>query len=462
MIKISEINPKSHINDKGQKYLTLTFGCQMNVRDSETISGLLEAAGFCPCTDLEEAQLVVLNTCSVRHSAENKVYGKLGELKKLKIRRPELLVAVGGCMSQLPEVRRRLKKLGVDIVFGTHNLHELPLLVDQALGGPGSVFKVWEEAGEVVEALPVVRKPGLTAFVNIMYGCNNYCSYCIVPYTRGRERSRRPGDILDEIQNLAAAGYQEVTLLGQNVNSYGRGLGETVDFADLLEAANQVSGIKRIRFTTSHPKDMTDKLIDAIGGLDKVCEHLHVPLQSGSNKILSAMNRGYTREHYLQLSERIRQRIPGVAITTDFIVGFPGESEEDFGDTMDMVEKVRFDAAFTFLYSQRSGTQAAEMKEQISPEDKRERLLRLNMAQYRIATEINLAREGKEEEVLVEGPSKTNALKLTGRTRSNRIVIFSGPESLIGHIIHVRITEARTFSLFGELSSTTGGPLDQA
>ncbi|HWP96347.1 MAG TPA: tRNA (N6-isopentenyl adenosine(37)-C2)-methylthiotransferase MiaB [Syntrophomonadaceae bacterium] len=443
--------------EKEKTYTLINYGCQMNVRDSETIAGLLEAVGFRPSTDLEETELVVLNTCSVRHSAENKVFGKLGELRKLKRRRPELLVAVGGCMSQLPEARKALKKLGVDIVFGTHNLHELPLLLEQAISDPGIVFRVWEDAGEVIESLPTVRKPGLSAFVNIMFGCDNYCSYCIVPYTRGRERSRKPADILEEIHSLVASGYQEVTLLGQNVNSYGRGLDEAIDFADLLEAANQVQGLTRIRFTTSHPKDMSDKLIDAIARLDKVCEHLHVPLQAGSNKILSAMNRGYTREHYLQLSQRIRQRIPGVAITTDFIVGFPGESEEDFLDTMDMAETVRFDAAFTFRYSQRSGTRAAEMKDQLSLEDKRERLLRLNQAQYRIATEINMALEGTEEEVLVEGPSKTNATKLTGRTRSNRIIIFSGPESLIGQIIHVRITEARTFSLFGELSSTTGG-----
>lgn len=434
-----------------KNYTILSYGCQMNVRDSETIAGLLEAAGYRPSPGLEESGLVVLNTCSVRHSAENKVFGKLGELKKLKKRHPEMLVALGGCMAQLPEIRVNLRKQGVDVVFGTHNIHELPMLIEEAVVGQQAAYRVWDKEGEIVESLPVVRRPGLSGFVNIMYGCDNYCSYCIVPFTRGRERSRRPHDIVEEVRQLADQGYGEITLLGQNVNSYGHSLHETVDFADLLQLVNGVSGIKRVRFTTSHPKDMSEKLICAIADLDKVCEHVHVPLQAGSNAVLKAMNRSYTKEHYWELSQRLRSRIPGVAITTDLIVGFPGESEEDFLDTLDMVQKVRFDAAFTFMYSRRSGTRAADMEELISIDEKRSRLLRLNSIQYKIASDLNREYEGKKVEVLVEGPSKTNPERLTSRTRTNRIVIFEGPQNLVGRIVEVTITEAKTFSMFGEL-----------
>lgn len=433
------------------KYFIITYGCQMNVRDSEIIAGLLEGMGFVAAQSLDDAGIIVFNTCSVRHSAENKVYGKLGEVLALKRKRPEILVAFGGCMAQLQEVRHKLKRSGVDVVFGTHNIHELPYLIEQARNDKKEVFQVWEQEGVVVEPLPSQRQSGLSAFVNIMYGCNNFCTYCIVPYTRGRERSRRPEDIIKEIKEIAELGYREVTLLGQNVNSYGRGLEQEVDFADLLAMASDVAGINRIRFTTSHPKDMSDKLIDSIAGLTKVCEHVHVPLQAGSNDILRRMNRHYTREHYLELTSKIRQRIPGVAITSDLIVGFPGESEQDFLDTLDIVEKVRFDAAFTFMYSVRSGTRAASMPDQVSQDEKKKRLQRLNEVQYQIAREINQTMEGSIKEVLVEGPSKTNPDKLSSRTRSNHIVIFSGPKDLIGQLINVRITEAKTFSLFGEV-----------
>jgi tRNA-2-methylthio-N6-dimethylallyladenosine synthase len=387
----------------------------------------------------------------VRHSAENKVYGKLGEISALKRRNPDLIIAFGGCMAQLPEVQARLKKIGVDVVFGTHNIHELPYLIEQARQSKTPVFQVWDQEGEVEENLPSVRRPGISAFVNIMYGCNNFCSYCIVPYTRGRERSRRSKDILKEVQELADQGYREVTLLGQNVNSYGKGLDEEIDFADLLAMTARVEGIDRVRFTTSHPKDMSDKLIDTIAGNPVICEHIHVPLQAGSNRILKRMNRGYTREHYLEITNRIRERIPGVAITSDLIVGFPGEEDEDFADTLDMVEKVRFDAAFTFMYSTRSGTRAAEFTDQVPLEVKKARLNQLNLVQYRIAREINQSLEGKVEEVLVEGPSKTDKTKLTSRTRTNRVVIIPGSEDLIGQIIPVRIVEGKSFSLFGEV-----------
>lgn len=440
------------INEGAQKtYTILTYGCQMNVRDSEIIAGMLEGIGYRYNSSVEDADLVVFNTCSVRHSAENKVFGKLGEIAVLKRKNPDLLVALGGCMAQLPELKPRLRKSGVDIVFGTHNIHELPFLVQEAADKRDSIYKVGDDNKEVIEYETSIRRPGISAFVNIMYGCNNFCSYCIVPHTRGREKSRQPDDIIEEINEIADLGYKEVTLLGQNVNSYGQGLDISVDFADLLSMVNQISGIERIRFTTSHPKDVSDKLIDAIAGLDKVCEHIHMPLQAGSDDVLKSMNRKYTRQHYWELAAKIRSRIPGVAITSDLIVGFPGETEEDFEQTLDMVRRVRFEAAFTFMYSIRSGTRAAVMENQVSLDEKRRRLTRLNQVQYGIADEVNQAMEAKVMEVLVEGTSKTNRQKMTGRTRTNQIVIFSGTEDLIGKQISVRITEAKTFSLFGEI-----------
>lgn len=432
------------------RYYILTYGCQMNVRDSEIIAGLLGGMGYIEAESMERADIIVFNTCSVRHSAENKVYGKLGEVLALKRKNPQLLVALGGCMAQLTEVREKIKKSGVDIVFGTHNIHELPYLIKESQLKKQAIYQVWEKEGMVIDPVPSHRRPGLSAFVNIMYGCNNFCTYCIVPYTRGRERSRKPEDILNEVKEIADLGYREITLLGQNVNSYGRGLAEKVDFADLLEMTATIPGIERLRFTTSHPKDMSDKLIDTIAQTPKVCEHVHVPLQAGSNDVLKRMNRKYTREHYLELANKIRQHIPGVAITTDLIVGFPGETEKDFLDTLDMVEKVRFDAAFTFMYSIRKGTRAASFPDQVSLEEKKKRLQRLNQVQYQIAQDNNKAMEGSIKEVLVEGVSKTNPDKLSARTRTNHIVIFSGSEDLIGQLINVRITEAKTFSLFGE------------
>ncbi len=437
------------------RYHILTYGCQMNVRDSEIISGLLVQKGYVEEPDAQNAELVVFNTCSVRHSAENKVYSKLGEYTKLKKTHPDMIVAFGGCMAQLPEVVKKVKKLGVDIVFGTHNLHELPYLIEELRETNKKVVKVWAQHGEVIEDLPSQRKAGLSAYVNIMYGCNNFCSYCIVPYTRGRERSRHPRDIMAEVGQLSRSGFKEVTFLGQNVNSFGKGLGDEYDFADLLMMTDKVAGLDRVRFMTSHPKDMSDKLLDTIAGGEKLCEHIHVPLQAGSNRVLQRMNRGYTREHYLELIGKMRDRIPGVAITSDLIVGFPGETEDDFEETLDMVEKVRFDAAFTFLYSIRSGTKAAGLDDQIDLVVKKSRLVRLNEFQYGIAAQLNHNLEGSIQEVLVEGPSKTDEGKLTARTRSNRIVIFSGPGDLIGKLINVKITKGKTFSLFGEIVQDT-------
>ncbi|NLN87745.1 MAG: tRNA (N6-isopentenyl adenosine(37)-C2)-methylthiotransferase MiaB, partial [Syntrophomonadaceae bacterium] len=407
--------------------------------------------GYMEQSRAEQADIIIFNTCSVRHSAENKVYGKLGEFIKLKRQKPELIVAFGGCMPQLPEVVTKVKRLGVDVVFGTHNLHELPHLIEEYRQQHRKIVRVWPDHGGVIEELPSHRREGISAFVNIMYGCNNFCSYCIVPYTRGRERSRHPRDIIHEVEQLAEEGFKEVTFLGQNVNSYGQGLTERYNFADLLKQANEIDGIARIRFTTSHPKDMSEELLDAIAVGGKLCEHIHVPLQAGSDHILKLMNRGYTRQHYLQLAQKMRERVPGVAITSDLIVGFPGETEEDFQATLDMVRQVRFDAAFTFLYSVRSGTRAAIMPGQIEPADKKNRLLRLNDLQYGIALDLNRSLEGTVEEVLVEGPSKTNPDNLTGRTRSNRIVIFKGSDELTGQMVNVQITTGKTFSLFGRL-----------
>ncbi|MGI5880441.1 MAG: tRNA (N6-isopentenyl adenosine(37)-C2)-methylthiotransferase MiaB [Syntrophomonadaceae bacterium] len=433
------------------KYHIYTYGCQMNVRDSEVIGGLLEDNGYEQASTPESADLILFNTCSVRHSAENKIYGKLGEINLLKRNNPELIVALGGCMAQLPDCRQKLKKIGVDVLFGTHNLHEVPFLVSKSRETGEKVWQVRDEEGREIEEFPANRKTGLSAFVNIMYGCNNFCSYCIVPYTRGRERSRKPEDIINEIQHLAEQGCREVTLLGQNVNSYGKTINQDTDFADLLGMVNGIDGIERIRFTTSHPKDMSDRLIETIAVYPKVCEHVHVPLQAGSNRILQKMNRKYTREHYLELVGKMRDRIPGIAITSDLIVGFPGESEEDFKDTLDMVNRVRFDAAFTFLYSPRQGTRAAELTDQIPIEIKKLRLNELMKVQYQIAKEINSSLEGSVQEVFVEGPSKTNAEKLMARTRTNRIVIISAAKDLIGQIINVRITEGKTFSLVGDV-----------
>ncbi len=440
-------------NDSIKKYIILTYGCQMNERDSETIAGMLEQNGYSEALSLEGADLIVVNTCSVRHSAENKVYGKLGQLKVLKTKHPNMRVALGGCMAQLPEVRTRLKKLGVDIVFGTHNIHELPEMLQESQGSKKPYVRVWEQAGQVVEDLPNKRIANSTAFVNIMYGCNNFCSYCIVPYVRGRERSRHPMKILDEIKLLVDNGVREVTLLGQNVNSYGRGLSDPIDFADLLVEVNKIDRLFRIRFMTSHPRDFNAKLTDTVAGLDRVCEHIHIPIQSGSDRILRAMNRGYTREDYLALTGNIRQRIPEVAITSDFIVGFPGEDEEDFAQTLDLVQRVEFDAAFTFIYSPRSGTQASTLDNQLPRTIKTDRLIRLNEELYGMALSKNRQLEKQTVEVLVEGPSKTNDKYLTGRTRTNRLVMFEGPESLIGELVMVRIIEAKTFNLWGEVNT---------
>jgi tRNA-2-methylthio-N6-dimethylallyladenosine synthase len=435
----------------GKKYYLRTYGCQMNERDSEVLEGYLEQMGYCPTESENEADVIILNTCCVREKAELKVFGKLGELKKLKDKNPDLIIGICGCMTQQDEVVEKLQKNApyVDMIFGTHNVHQLPEILAEAIESKEAVVQVWEKEGKIVEGLPSRRKDNLKAYVNISYGCNNFCTYCIVPYTRGRERSRKPDDILSEICKLADHGYLEVMLLGQNVNSYGKDFDKKFTFADLLKEVNKIPGIQRIRYMTSHPRDFNKELIHTIADCEKVCEHYHLPLQAGSNRILKRMNRGYTREHYLELVNEIKRIQPKAAITTDLIVGFPGETEKDFEDTLDMVKKVRFDSAYTFIYSPRKGTPAAKMEEQIEYEEKRKRLLRLNEVQNKIGLEINEELVGSKLEVLVEGFSKTDKNKLSGRTRTNKIVIFEGNEDLVGKFIDVKIEKAQTWNLIG-------------
>ncbi|WP_211292831.1 tRNA (N6-isopentenyl adenosine(37)-C2)-methylthiotransferase MiaB [Neomoorella humiferrea] len=426
----------------------------MNQRDSEMMADLLQAAGYEPVDDEAEAGLIILDTCCVREKAENKVYGKLGQIEKFKSANPDLVIAVAGCMVQQPGAAERIRQQApyVDLLLGTHNLAELPRLIEEVRKMRRPVVAVQGGEGPVVENLPRRRARGAQAFVTITYGCNNFCTYCIVPYVRGRERSRRPEDILKEIEDLVDQGVIEVTLLGQNVNSYGRDLENKVTFADLLTMVNAVAGLKRIRYVTSHPRDFTTELVETISRLEKVCEHVHLPVQAGSNRILELMHRGYTREQYLELVTNLRRHIPGIGLTTDLIVGFPGETEEDFQETLDLVAKVEFDNAFTFMFSPRKGTVAAGLPGQLPQEVKKERLKRLMELQNKISLAKNEALVGEVVEVLVEGPSKTDPSKLSGRTRTNKLVIFPGDAELTGRLVNVRLTKAQTWLLKGEIS----------
>lgn len=442
---------KERIKNKNLKYHIVTYGCQMNVHDSEKLAGMLHEMGYEETDEQMEANLILFNTCCVREHAEQRVYGNVGALRTLKQEDPNLIIGVCGCMMQQEEVAAEIVKKFpfVDIVFGTHNLHRFPQLLLQAMDSAHTVVEILNEEGEVIEGLPLQRSAGVSAWTTIMYGCNNFCSYCIVPYVRGRERSRKPEDIINEISDLADKGYKEVTLLGQNVNSYGKDLGEDYLFPDLLRDINKISGIERIRFMTSHPKDLSPELISAMAECEKVCEHLHLPVQAGSNRILKKMNRCYTREDYMDLVSKIREAIPNIALTTDVIVGFPGETEEDFLDTLDLMEKVRFDSAFTFMYSPRRGTPAAKMKEQIDESVKKDRLHRLIDLQTEIGKEINSAYKDKIVDVLVEGPSKNNKEMMSGRTRTNKLVNFNPSRECAGEIVKVKITNPRAWTLEG-------------
>lgn len=428
-----------------------TFGCQMNEHDSEVMAGMLMEKGFTPVKERKDADVAVINTCSVRENADKRFFGTLGQLKRRKTENPDFLVCVCGCMMQQQHVIDTIKAKypWVDIIFGTHNIHQFPALIDNALKEKQKQIEIWPDGGEIVEELPSKRLHQSKALLNIMFGCNNFCTYCIVPYTRGRERSRKPEEILREARELVADGVKEIMLLGQNVNSY-RGEGD-VDFADLLYQLNQIEGLARIRFMTSHPKDLSDKLIRAFQDCDKLCKNIHLPVQSGSSRILQAMNRHYTKEQYLHLVSRLREAVPGITLSTDIIVGFPGETEEDFAQTLDLVRQVGYDSAFTFLYSVRKGTPAEKYAEQIPEEVKHERFNRLVDSINAISAEKNAAYVGRIEKVLVEGPSKTGSRTFAGRTDGFKLVNFRGDETMVGKLVDVRITKSNTFSLEGEI-----------
>ncbi|MCH1962679.1 tRNA (N6-isopentenyl adenosine(37)-C2)-methylthiotransferase MiaB [Clostridium perfringens] len=430
-----------------------TYGCQMNEEDSEKLSGMLKSQGYERTENKEEASIIIFNTCCVRENAENKVFGNLGQLKQLKKKNPNLVIAICGCMMQQVGMADKVLKTFpyVDIIFGTHNAHKFPEYLHRVLQEGVQVKEILNKEEGIVEGLPIDRKSDVKAFVTIMYGCNNFCTYCIVPYVRGRERSRKSEDIIKEIEELVSQGYKEITLLGQNVNSYGKGLEEDIDFAGLLRKVNEVKGLERVRFMTSHPKDLSDDVIIAIKECDKLCEQVHLPVQSGSSRILKEMNRHYDREYYLDLVKKIKSEIPDVTLTTDIIIGFPGETEEDFLDTLSLCEEVGYDSAFTFIYSRRNHTPADKMENQIPDDIKHDRFNRLVEAINKKVVIKNKEYEGKVVEVLVEGPSKNDETKLTGRTRNGKLVNFAGDEKLVGELVNLKIVRAQPFSLIGEI-----------
>ncbi|MEA5025708.1 tRNA-2-methylthio-N(6)-dimethylallyladenosine synthase [bioreactor metagenome] len=434
-----------------KKVVTLAYGCQMSERDADTLTEISSQKGYVRSQELEQADLIIVNTCCVRESAENKILGKIGELKHLKEANPQLKIAISGCMVQQPGALERLRKRAphVDIWAGTHNIHEFQRLLEEA-EEKGKVAEVWEKPRETQESVLLAAKGKLKVYVNISYGCNNFCTYCIVPHVRGRERSRQPEEILAEIRALVETGCREVTLLGQNVNSYGQDLDRAYDFADLLEDVDSIDGLWRVRFMTSHPKDLSDKLIETIAAGTHLCEHIHLPFQAGSDEILKGMNRKYTREYYLSRIAQIKAIIPQVSLTTDIIVGFPGETEEDFEQTLALIRQVKYSQAFTFMYSKRSGTPAAQMAEQIPLDIKKRRLQQLITVQNAQSLAWRQEMIGKTYEVLVEGPSKSNPDRLTGRTRGYELVVFPGEPQLIGTLVQVLIQDANSWTLFGE------------
>lgn len=438
--------------DKKLKYFIETWGCQMNEEDSEKLSGGLKPLGHVRTESREEADIIVYNTCCVRENAEQKVDGNLGALKKLKKAHPEKIIAVTGCMMQQDGMAEKIitKFPYVDIIIGTHNAYKFTEYLGRALGGERPIVEIWDKEADIIEGAPIDRANSMKGFVTIMYGCNNFCTYCIVPHVRGRERSRASAEIIKEIEEMVAAGYKEVTLLGQNVNSYGKGLEEDINFAELLRRINKIEGIERVKFMTSHPKDLSEEVVDVIAEGEKLCESIHLPVQSGSSRILKKMNRHYTREQYLETIKKIKEKIPGVALTTDIIIGFPGETEEDFLDTLSLVKEVEYDSAFTFLYSKRSGTPADMMFDQVPEDVKKDRFNRLVAAVNEICAKKNKEYDGKTVEILVEGFSKNDETKLTGRTRTGKLVNFEGNKENIGKLVNVKITKANSFSLIGE------------
>ena len=432
-------------------FCVTTFGCQMNARDSEKLCGILEKIGYVEAAE-DEADFIIFNTCTVRENANMRVYGRLGQLKPRKKKNPHMMIGLCGCMMQEPEVVEKLKTSYryVDIIFGTHNIFKFAELIVTRFESQRMVIDIWKDTDKIVEDLPVERKYSFKSGVNIMFGCNNFCSYCIVPYVRGRERSREPKEIIREIERLAADGVVEIMLLGQNVNSYGKNLEQPMTFAQLLQEIEKVDGIERIRFMTSHPKDLSDDLIEVMKNSKKICKHLHLPLQSGSSRILKLMNRRYDKEHYLELVDKIRAAVPDIALTTDIIVGFPGETEEDFEETMDVVRKVRYDSAFTFIYSKRTGTPAAVMENQIPEDVIKARFDRLLKEVQTISAEKAGALTGQTLPVLIEEKNEQDASLVTGRLSNNSVVHLPGTEDMSGKIVDVKLLECKGFYYMGE------------
>ena len=439
--------------DRQPCFFIQNAGCQMNSLQTDTVAGIVKRMGYKEVEKEENADVVIYNTCTVRENANLKIYGHLGHLKSIKRHKPDMKIVLFGCMMQEPEVIEKIHKdySFVDLVFGTHNFHKFPELFYRSLNTEGQIIDVWKESDEIVEGMPSDRKYSFKTGVNIMFGCNNFCSYCIVPYVRGREKSREPEDIIEEITGLVADGGTEVMLLGQNVNSYGKTLEHPVTFARLLQRVEEIEGLKRIRFMTSHPKDLSDELIETMAKSKKVCHHLHLPMQSGSSRILKIMNRRYDKEKYLELVEKIRKAVPDISLTTDIIVGFPGETEEDFQDTLDVVEKSCFDTAFTFIYSKRSGTPAAKMENQVSEDVVKDRFDRLLSLVQEKGREASSRFEGTVQEILVEEESKEKGI-FTGRTQYNLLVHFPGCQDMLGKYVKVKLDICKGFYYMGTLA----------
>ena len=435
-------------------FCVTTFGCQMNARDSEKLTGILERIGYVEEPDEEKADFVIYNTCTVRENANQRVYGRLGQLGRIKKKNPHMMIALCGCMMQEPEVVEKLKKYRfVDLIFGTHNIFKFAELLATRMESGRTVIDIWKDTDKIVEDLPSERKYPFKSGVNIMFGCNNFCSYCIVPYVRGRERSRDPKAIIREIERLVADGVVEVMLLGQNVNSYGKTLEHPISFAELLQEIEKIDGLERIRFMTSHPKDLSDDLIRVMADSEKICRHLHLPVQSGSTRILEKMNRRYTKEGYLALVDRIKAAMPDISLTTDIIVGFPGETEEDFLETMDVVKKVGYDSAFTFIYSKRTGTPAAVMEDQVPEAVVKDRFNRLLQVVQEISAQRCAIHEGTVQTVLAESVNDHDSSLITGRLGNNLLVHFPGDASMIGKFYRVHLRECRGFYYLGEIVS---------
>ena len=446
-----KVNQLSNELKRPLKCCVQTFGCQMNARDSEKLLGILQEIGYEP-TESEEADIVVYNTCTVRENANLRVYGRLGQLRGLKRKNPHMIIALCGCMMQEKEVVEKIQKSYsfVDVVFGTYNIFKLAELLYNRWESGKMVIDIWDSQKQVVEELPTVRKFPFKSGVNIMYGCNNFCTYCIVPYVRGREKSREPRDIIREIERLAGDGVKEIMLLGQNVNSYGKTLDNPVSFAQLLKEIEKIDGIERIRYMTPHPKDFCEELLDVMSQSSKICNHIHFPLQSGSTRLLKAMNRQYTKEQYLNWVDKIREKLPDVSLTTDIIVGFPGETEEDFEDTLDVVRKAQFDSAYTFIYSKRTGTPAASMENQIPEDVVKERFNRLLETVGEVSHSISARYENTDAQVLVESLDDHEPGLVTGRMTNNMLVHFPGTADMIGKLVDVRLTECKGFYYMGK------------